>query len=317
MAHQAWRDDDVTAAVALLEGTRPGLRGWEWHYVRSLCRPELATLDGTNHAAVAASFDADGSRLATLSGFYKIQFWDAGTGAEVPGRQGRTFEGSTSSAATGSRIILPDPTGPAARIRNVDTWAELVTLKGHSSPISSAAFSRDGTRAVTASYDGTARVWDATTGAALHTLRTPSPSVVFQASFNPDGSAVATAGEDGLARIWDARTGKELRVLKGHTRSVNALAFSEDGSRVVTAGDDKTARVWDAGSGECLLTLRGHARRVLSASFSRDGTRVVTCERGPDRAGLGCKAAAASRSGSRRDRGRLVGEVSARTAPGW
>ena len=45
------------------------------------------------------------------------------------------------------------------------TGAEVAVLKGHENWVSSAAFSPDGTRVVTASRDKTARVWDSATGA--------------------------------------------------------------------------------------------------------------------------------------------------------
>src|SRR5262249_2591524 len=38
---------------------------------------------------------------------------------------------------------------------------EIGVLRGHESLVHSAAFSPDGSRIVTASYDGTARIWDA------------------------------------------------------------------------------------------------------------------------------------------------------------
>jgi WD40 repeat protein len=39
--------------------------------------------------------------------------------------------------------------------------AEVLTLKGHTDGVTSASFSTDGSRLVTASHDGTAKVWDA------------------------------------------------------------------------------------------------------------------------------------------------------------
>ena len=45
-----------------------------------------------------------------------------------------------------------------------------LALAGHTGLVNSAAFSPDGSRIVTASWDATARVWDATTGATLTTL---------------------------------------------------------------------------------------------------------------------------------------------------
>ncbi len=44
------------------------------------------------------------------------------------------------------------------------TGTALLNLKGHTSLVISACFSPDSTRVVTASYDGTAKVWDAQTG---------------------------------------------------------------------------------------------------------------------------------------------------------
>ena len=80
-----------------------------------------------------------------------------------------------------------------------------VALEGHQGTVNSASFSPDGTHAVTASADKTARVWD---------LRGEKPSfvaleehqgAVFSASFSPDGTHVVTSSDDKTARVWDLR----------------------------------------------------------------------------------------------------------------
>jgi TPR repeat protein len=139
----------------------------------------------------------------------------------------------------------------------------------------SAGFSPDGTRVVTASYDNTARLWDAKTGAALAVLKGHT-GIVISAGFSPDGTRVVTASSDKTARLWDAKTGAALAVLKGHTGSVKSAGFSPDGARVVTASYDNTARLWDAKTGAALAVLQGHTGSVNSAAFSPDGVRVVT-----------------------------------------
>ena len=122
----------------------------------------------------------------------------------------------------------------------------IATLSGHNEEVASAAFSADGKRVVTASWDGTARIWDAATGLAVATLRHGSP--VSSAAFNPDGARVVTASADGTPRIWDVASGREIVILKGHGGAVTAAVFSVDGERVVTASQDKTARIWDVSS---------------------------------------------------------------------
>ncbi|WP_287240553.1 WD40 repeat domain-containing protein [Mesorhizobium sp.] len=155
---------------------------------------------------------------------------------------------------------------------------ERLSLRGHEDAVASAAFSPDGTRIVTASWDRTARVWDAVTGAQLLKLEGHEDgenSVLF----SPDDRRIVTASSDKTARVWDAATGAELLKLEGHSNRVWSAAFSSDGARIVTASDDVNARVWDAATGTTLLKLGGHSDAVTSAAFSLDGTRIVTASR--------------------------------------
>ena len=138
-----------------------------------------------------------------------------------------------------------------------------------------AAFSPEGSRIVTASADGTARVWDAATGKVI-AIFSGHQSSVFFATFSPDGSRIVTTSSDYTARVWDASTGELIALLRGHELSVTSSAFSPDGARIVTVSYDKTARVWDASTGKPIVVLRGHKKSVESAAFSPDGARIVT-----------------------------------------
>jgi WD40 repeat protein len=148
-------------------------------------------------------------------------------------------------------------------------------LKGHTGLVAKIAFSPDGKSVVTASQDGTARLWDDESGNELAILKGHQKDV-NTAAFSPDGKRVVTASDDGTARLWDAESGKAIAELKGHADKVSSASFSPDGQRVVTASEDKTARLWESETGKDIAVLKGHAAKVQSAAFSPDGRQVVT-----------------------------------------
>ncbi|RYP27056.1 hypothetical protein DL767_007830 [Monosporascus sp. MG133] len=173
----------------------------------------------------------------------------------------------------------------------------LLTLEGHGDDVSSVAFSPEGSRLVSGSFDGTIKIWDAATGACLSTL-TGHDDSVSSVAFSPDGSRLASGSSDGTVKVWDATTGAYLSTVAGHgdlTLSVAfssdgsrvasgssdgaltlSVAFSPDGSRVASGSSDGSIKVWDAATGVCLSTLAGHGHEVCSVTFSPDGSRLAS-----------------------------------------
>ena len=58
------------------------------------------------------------------------------------------------------------------------------------------AFSDDGKRILSASYDGTARLWDRATGKELYRFR-GHREFLWSAAFSPDGNSILTGGGGG------------------------------------------------------------------------------------------------------------------------
>lgn len=148
---------------------------------------------------------------------------------------------------------------------------------GHTDTVRSAAFSSDSKRIVSASLDGTVRIWDAKTGKELNILKGHTDTV-DSAAFSPDGKRIVSASWGDLTvRIWDAETGEELNILKDHTGSVFSAAFSPDSKRIVSTSADGTIRIWDAKTGTVLHVMKEHRSSWFhSAVFSPDGKRIIS-----------------------------------------
>jgi WD40 repeat protein/serine/threonine protein kinase len=148
----------------------------------------------------------------------------------------------------------------------------LIATLDHQDSVNEAAFSPDGTRILTASWDKTAKLWDAASGKLVVSFA--HQGIVWRAAFSPDGTRILTASADKTAKLWDAASGK-LIVPFAHQAIVYNAAFSPDGARILTASADKTAKLWDAASGRLIVSF-AHDADVHDAAFSADGARILT-----------------------------------------
>ncbi len=119
-------------------------------------------------------------------------------------------------------------------------------MRGHSDTIYGATFTRDGRRMLTASDDGSARVWDLETGS-VETLRGHEDDV-YQAVFSPDETLVATASLDSTARVWKIG-GNGVRVLGGDADTIFQLRLLDDGDLVSISSPLRVLR-WDLAAGD-------------------------------------------------------------------
>jgi WD40 repeat protein len=88
-------------------------------------------------------------------------------------------------------------------------YAHVVIITGHTDKVTSCAWSSDGKRLLSVSYDETGRVWDANTGKELHTLEGRT-SELWACAWSNDGKRILLASDEVKLSVWDANTSKIL-----------------------------------------------------------------------------------------------------------
>ena len=140
---------------------------------------ELARLHPQEGPVSKVAFSPDGDRIVAVAGGYgTVLVWCVSSGAEIVRLAHNEMVRSAKFSPEGNRIVTGAVDG-ITRVWNAESGAETRAMPGDprdrvraSDQLSvyQAVFTLDGTRIVTASGDGTARVWDATNGAEIRRI---------------------------------------------------------------------------------------------------------------------------------------------------
>lgn len=150
-------------------------------------------------------------------------------------------------------------------------------FRGHKQNVNGLAWSVDGKRIASASFDRTLQVWNAIDGSNLMIL-SGHTAPITDVAWSPDGEHITSCSVDRTVRIWDASNGQmNLSIMQRHKDVVNAVAWSPDGNRIASASFDKTVIVWGAASGEYLSIYTGHKGPVYGVAWSPDSKFIASC----------------------------------------
>ncbi|MGD9047858.1 MAG: hypothetical protein PVF77_07380, partial [Anaerolineae bacterium] len=242
-----------------------------------------------------ARWSPAGDRILTLdlgAGEGLAQVWDSESGAELFQLQGVTL----GSWSPDGQYLVTDGDVGEAQVWALATGAVRLSFSAHPGAVDPEQWFGSGDRFITASGDGSAKVWDA--GQALFPLgcQPSCPSSLFggwytPAAWSPDGRQVARGFSDGTVTVWDLASGDEVLTVQyeplvehPYANFVVDLSWSPDGERFLVSGGDAVVRVWDTTSGQELLKLPAVADQVESAAWSPDGARIATANQsGPIR----------------------------------
>lgn len=177
-------------------------------------------------------------------------------------------------------ILAVTPVIPALLKSTINSVPDFVlerTLKGHSGWVTGVAFSADGRRLASGSWDQSVKFWDVRTGQAVSTVARRMKEVQALA-FSRDGHWLAAENSSDTVTLWDAATGREIRTMASDkplgilgSNWVYSIAFSPDGRWLASGVDDKTVRIWEVKTGRVVRDLTAHRRSVIYAAFSPDG----------------------------------------------
>ena len=248
-----------------------------------------ASLNGT-----ATLWRIDGSQIALLKHDAPVAYlafspdslhvltgsWDGNTRLwSVDGKLAAVLADSSNASFSidGTTIVSSAPRG---RARLWDRSATpLADLVGHTEAVVYAAM--DGQRVVTASSDGTIRIWPRRPFLVARLAALPvsgrTPSVVRFAAFSPDGQQVLTTFSDGRVCLWDPQ-GRFQRWLPNPGNEASYAAFSRDGTLVATASADGTAHVWSR-SGEPVGVVKDPGGALAYAVLSPKNDSIITVTR--------------------------------------
>jgi WD40 repeat protein len=181
---------------------------------------------------------------------------------------------------------------PVLRIVDRATRKEVLAFTEHSDKLTWAAFHPAGTHVVTASQDGTARVWDCLTGDERDAARGRWYGVE-QAEISPDGRFLATrsrkritsptAGESDV-QVWDLVTRRVRATINEPNWWQELYSFRPDGSRLLVGWWQHEPRQQGLRvhglDGRVLARLAGpfSPTWVVKAWWSHDGKQVITSE---------------------------------------
>ncbi len=115
-------------------------------------------------------------------------------------------------------------------------------LSGHTDYVSAVAVTPDGRHAISASPDGTLRIWDMESGEEERVFN-DYQSHVRSIVVAPDGQHVLSGSSDRILRLWNLESGTEEAVFVGHESLVLAVATTPDNRWAISASNDCTVRI--------------------------------------------------------------------------
>ena len=201
----------------------------------------LKVLKGHARPIVSVILSRDGKTGLTAADDGSIRRWDLKIGVASKIVSGPGTGTSIAISADEKTIAAANSNGQVL----VQRATEGCTLIGHSSgAVGGIAFTPDNSKIVTASDDGTMRLWNLSNCKEIH--RFDGDGTSFESvSVTNDGRYAIAGNIDGKLYLWDLQTGDKVNEILAETSINQILALSNNNGYVLTAGEgDNELHLW-------------------------------------------------------------------------
>mgnify|MGYP000088107722 CR=1 FL=1 len=243
-----------------------------WDYRKGKIIRKLKLKGGAMFLAVHPK----GDFLATVSIVNRLRVWD--TRLEplelTPGVQKRTQQGVTFSPD--GRHLVAVGNHRTLLFRDKRKSHKAFVLRGHTSTTWKSLFLPKRNALLSASADGTLRLWDLKRRKLLETLK-GHQGEVHTLLLEKDGRHVLSGSYDGDVRRWNLETKQSIKLFRTKPRiRIQQLALSRDQRFLAVCGGNNNVQLWDYQSKQLLRTLKAHTKMVFSMAWGKDGRILFT-----------------------------------------
>ena len=238
----------------------------------------LQALIGHKGAIKSMQFNTGGGLIVTTADDHTVRVWEVSSGKEINClyKQQEYFDNA---------LFIPENTSVVVSSKSKDKTTNFViciwdynnnklvsSSDCHLGEISSIQVSMDGKYLISASIDGSIKIWDALNGKLKKTLKNENLIGLKFAMFDKANKTIISIGDDSTLKVWDIATEKIIKRIENIS---TIYSISPDGKYFSCRLDNNTIAIYDIESEMPLQTIKNPKFRYCHMSFSPHGDYIA------------------------------------------